>query len=161
MSERENGMDSDVRNFGRLCLALIPWALGIGAAVWLGVWITGHDFRHQLSQEDRAAVYTGAEQRPKSKVVITIIPRDCTEVTRADIDGSALLIYARNDCHKRLDYMEWHWQSVSPNGTVLKDGYTNGDCPKAVEPGDVAECHMNIDADDRAEVLRVWTTIMP
>ena len=67
---REDGINSGYRNIGRLALASIPYVLGLGAAVWLGVWMTGHDFRRLLSQEDRAAVYTGAAQRPKGKIEI-------------------------------------------------------------------------------------------
>ncbi len=54
MSEQENGVQNGARNIGRLALALIPWALAIGASVWLGVYVGIHQFRHELSQEDRA-----------------------------------------------------------------------------------------------------------
>ncbi len=154
---RESGVDSGYRNFGRLALSLIPWGLGLGAAVWLGVWVAGHDFRHQLSQEDRAAVYTGAVEKPKGKVKLVVVHRDCVEVTRADFDGAALLLYTRNNCHQFLLYMEWHWEAVSPNGTVIAQGYMNtAYCAAASEPGDVSECRLNVYIDDRIETLRVW-----
>jgi hypothetical protein len=157
----EDGINSGARRFGRLCLALIPWALGIGASAWLGVWIGVHEFRHTLSQEERAAVYAGAQARPKAKIEISVIPHDCSVVTRTDIDGSALLIYSQNNCHKRLDYFAWYWQLVSPNGTVLKDGYQNWRCPVPVEPNDIAECRIEINTDDRTNILRVWTQVNP
>src|SRR5258708_5935846 len=101
----EDGVNAGQRNIGRFFLAAIPWLLGLGASVWLGVWIGYHDFRHQLSQEDRAAIYVGAENRPKAKIIPTIMPKDCTHITRADIDGSTLLLWARNDCDSYLSYM--------------------------------------------------------
>ncbi len=161
MSEQENGVQNGARNIGRLALALIPWALAIGASVWLGVYVGIHQFRHELSQEDRAAVYTAATQRQKSKIAIQIIPHDCSTVTRADIDGSTLLLYAQNNCHKRLRYFEWHWQALSPNRTILTSDWTNGECPMPIESSDVAECKMEIEPDDRTTTIRIWTQTEP
>lgn len=161
----EDGFNSGARNVGRFFLYAIPLVLGVAASVWFGVYVGVHDFHHQLTQEERAAVYTGAKDRPTSKVAVEIVPLDCTHVTRADIDGTSLIIYSRNDCHETLTYMEWHWQEVSPNGIALHEGYTNYDCPIATNPGDIAECAFtdwrSLPDDDRMDKIRVWTRNSP
>jgi hypothetical protein len=160
--EHEDGVNAGTRNIGRFFLAAIPWVLGTAAAVWLSTYIALHEFRHELSQEDRAATYVGATERPKSKIKISVSEQDCSHITRADLDGSTLLIYAKNDCHETLDYLAWHWQTIAPNGTALKEGYTNS-CPLPAA-GATAECRLSIssygeDLDDRVATVRVWTRI--
>jgi hypothetical protein len=158
---QEDGVNSGARSIGRFFLFAIPLVLGLAAAVWLGVYIDAHEFNHELSQEDRAASYVGATERPKSKIAVEIQNQDCTRITRADVDGEILLLYARNDCHEREDYFAWHWQEISPNGTIIHQGYTNS-CP-IPGPSEVAECSMNIgdfsgeSVDDRTDKIRVWT----
>ena len=56
----EDGINSGARNIGRFFLALIPWALGIGFAVWLGVYMAMREIHREALQEQRAAQYTGA-----------------------------------------------------------------------------------------------------
>jgi hypothetical protein len=155
--EHENGINSGARNFGRLCLALILLALGLGASVWFGIYVGVHQFQHTLSQEERAAVAVGAAVRPEAPIAVALVKRDCTEVTRADLDGSALVILARNGCHDTLSYFEWHWELLSPTGVVLKSGYRNYQCP-IPNVGETAECRFeSIPTDDRAASARVWT----
>lgn len=158
----ENGIDYGARSVGRFFLALIPWAIAIGAAAWLGIWIGYHNFRHQLSQEDRAAVYTsaaGSTDKPQSKIAVEIKTHGCSHVTRADVDGTNLLMYATQNCGAKMDYFEWHWQAISSNGTVIGQGYTN-QCP-VPGSGEIAECRMDIKDDDRTVRLRVWAQIDP
>lgn len=138
---------------------MIPYALGLGLATWGGIWMGIHNFRHQLSQEERAAVYTGAAERPKAKIKVLVESRDCTHLTHADLDGESLVLYAKNDCHVPLRYLAWHWQMLSPNRTVIAQGHENtSSCAVPIQPGDTAECHTQVVADDRAETLRVWTS---
>lgn len=85
---RESGIDSGARNVGRFFLSLVPWALGVGALVWLSVYIGVHTFYHEIQQEQRAATYIGAAERPKSKIKIEVKEVDCSRVTRADLDGT-------------------------------------------------------------------------
>ncbi len=154
----EDGINSGARSFGRLMLALIPWALGVGFASWLGLWIALHQYRHELSQEDRAATYVGATEKPKDKIVVEINHIDCTSITRVDVDGDVLLMYAQNNCHERLNYLSWNWQLVSPDGTIIRSGYENTThCPTPTLSGSIAECQIKIEPDDRAKILRVWS----
>jgi hypothetical protein len=158
----EDGLNSGARNVGRFFLMAIPYVLGLGAMMWLGVYVGVHDFHRQLTQEERAAVYTGAQERPKAKMVVEIVAHDCSHITRADIDGGDLVLYSRNDCHQDLDYLVWYWQEVSPNGTILNQGYNNL-CPEPRRNGDVAECRFDgygsLPIDDRTDKIKVWTQI--
>lgn len=160
----EDGVNSGARNVGRFFLWSIPLVLGIAASVWLGVYIGIHDFHHQLTQEERAAVYTGAGSRPKSKIAVELMVRDCVQVVRADLDGSVLYLYAKNNhCEKPLTYVEYHWQELSPNGTVIHEGYTN-QCSTPSVDGDIAECQFDEDhfrelpTDSRTDRIRAWTS---
>ena len=142
---------------GKFFLALIPWALGLGASVWLGVWIGVYHFRKELSQENRAATYVGATERPKSKIAVQIIPGGCLLVSRVDVDGGDLLIYWKNTCGFRLDYAELHYEAISPDGTILSQWYDNGSqCSFPTFSGDTAECRTTVRDDDRVAKLRVW-----
>jgi hypothetical protein len=165
----EDGREASSRNWGRLALGLIPLALGAAASVWLGMYIQAHRFGRVLSQEDRAAVAVGAEVRPKGKIAIdtATAQKYCAPITRADLDGDTLRLYATNDCKVALTGMDWHYEQLSPNGTVLHDGYMNqrgnDHCPTPRMVGDKSECvfagtyggYMTV--DDRVATLRVWT----
>lgn len=158
----EDGVNAGARNFGRFCLSLIPWALAIGAAAWGGVYLGMRSFYREVEQEKRAAVYTGAEIKPKGKLDIEVLQRGCVRITHVDDAGSTLMLYAKNECMGRVRYMEWHWELLSPNRTVVKANETNG-CPLPVNPGDSAECifseetYPHFEIDDRAKSVRVWT----
>lgn len=159
----DDGFNSGFRNLGRFFLALIPWALGIGALVWLGVWIGVHTYYQQVQQENRRAQFTGVAS-PKSKIKIQVENKSCVRVQHVDVDGDMLTIDARNDCPSPLymGYLEYHWQQMSPNGTVIHQNYSN-DCPVPLERGDTAECIFSDDHfdplsdDDRVATVRVWT----
>lgn len=153
---REDGRNAGHRGIGRLAMALMLWALGIGASAWLGFYIGFHDFRKKLSQEQRAAVYTGALERPKSPIAIKILRRGCIDIFKVDIDGGNLLIYTRNHCHAPVSYVEWHAALLAPNGTIIKETSTNWKCAIPREPGSSAECELQMDIDDRTAVVQVW-----
>lgn len=155
-NNNENGMDLGARNVGKFFLALIPWALGIGFTVWFGAWVGVTKYKHDISQEKRAAVYVGAETKPEEKLKIKVVKHDSSTITKADVNGKDLIVYARNDGNK-LDYLEWHWKLISPDGTAISEGYTN-QCPKPQDHGDKAECKMTIETDDRAATLQIWTS---
>lgn len=166
----EDGREAAARNWGRFALSAIPWALGMGASVWLGVYIGVHQINQQTSQEQRAAVAVGAEERPKSRITFDLSTAQtyCAGVTRADIDGPMLRLWATNDCHGPLTGMDWHYEMLSPNGTVLHASVTNqnsaySECPMPRLPKDSAECvfgsskYSELPIDDRVSTIRVWT----
>lgn len=155
----EDGVDAGYRNLGRFFLALIPWALGVGAMVWLGTWIAFHVWQREERQAARAATYVASPVPQKAKIKITALVRDCLRVDRADLDGTDLLIYGRapKGCTNRVgtDYTEWHWQLLSPDGTILHQGWTN---LLDLHEGTKGELKMQIESDDRAAELQVWLT---
>jgi len=155
---QEDGLNSGAKNIGRFFLALIPWALGIGFAVWLGVYTALHQIHREALQEQRAAQFTGAVERPKSKLKIEVLDKSCLHITHVDVDGDDLALYGKNDCHRTINYPQWDWELASPNGTIVKQGYANGGtCPVPKIAGSTAECKpYNYSQDDRAETLRVW-----
>jgi hypothetical protein len=155
---REDGINSGARNIGRFFLSLVPWALAIGAMSWLGLWISVHQYRSEVEQERRRAVYVGAEERPKDKIKIEARKVDCLTVERADVDGGSLTMYGRADrtCSEAW-YTAWHWQELSPDRTLIHEGYTNS-CPDLRKAGDKSECRMKIEVDDRTAYLTVWVS---
>lgn len=183
--KNEDGINSGCRNAGRLALWSIPLSLGLAATVWFGLWVSGYEFQkhkeaevHEMSQRERSAVYVGASVKPKSKLAIEIADRSCFKIVRADIDTRkkdwpenayeySLILYGQNvGCKLHMEYMasenaaEWHWQTVSPNGTILKSGSSGySGCPMPSDK-EIAECRITIDADERIDKVRVWGTTM-
>lgn len=153
----ENGSENGVRNIGRFFLFAIPLVLGLGFSVWFGAFIGVAQYKHDLAQEKRSAIYVGAEKEIEEKIKIEVIPHDCTTITKADVKGVDLMMYARNDCRSTLSYLAWHWMALSPDGTAIDSGYTNL-CPKPTLPGDKAECKLKISNDKRMAVLRLRTS---
>lgn len=153
--KEEDGVNSGARNLGRFFLFAIPAVLGIAALMWLSAYIGVMKYKHELSQQERAAIYVGVKDPPKEKLKINVERRDCTEIVGVDVNGKDLLLYAKNGCHKRLDYLTWNWELTSPDGTTIDSGYTNL-CPHP-KPGLKAECRMKISDDERGVSLTVWT----
>lgn len=155
--DKETGIDAGARNIGRLALAAIPWALAVGVSAWIGAYVALHEVRRQLSQEERAAVYTGAAERPKAKIAVEILDKYCVKVTRVDIDGENLVVYTKNECHREIEYgLNWNWRLISPNGTAIASGYTNGAFCARPPLNGMAECKMSVKTDDRAAKIQVW-----
>lgn len=66
----EKGSDAGTRYIGIFFLWAIPCVLGMAASVWLGVVIATHGYINGLTQEQRRAVYVGANVRPKDPLKI-------------------------------------------------------------------------------------------
>lgn len=152
---REDGFNSGQRNIGRFFLSAVPLVLGAAAFVWLGVWIGLHQWKHELSQEDRAAMYVGALERPKSKIKAEIQQSGCVTIDRVDIDGNQMMVYTANHCHSRITYLEYHYTALSPKKYSISSDWTNS-CNMPTQPGDRAECRLKISDDDRISSVRVW-----
>lgn len=138
-------------------LALIPWALGIGAMAWIATCVSIHEYRRQIKQENRRATYVGAEKRPEAKLRIEVVKRGCLNITRVDAEEKVLTMYVRNDCHAPIPrgYMEYHWQELAPDRTAIHENYTNL-CPTPESPRQVSECVDKLSGDDRAATILVW-----
>lgn len=155
----ESGFNAGHRNVGRTALFAIPWLLGAGACIWLTFYVGIQHERAVNRQRERAAEVVGAVPRPTGKIEVQIERRGiCANVTKAEVDGSTLRLYAINDCHQNIIYMEWYFEVLSPNKTILTAGWHNGgNCPNPTQPGDSAECVFDVGTDDRAAVIRVYT----
>lgn len=152
----EDGVNAGARNIGRFFLFAIPAILGVAALIWFGAYVGVMKYKKELEQQKRAAVYVGAQETPKEKLKINVVMHDCTEVVGVDLNGRDLIIYAKNNCHTKLDYLAWHWELNSPDGTIVDSDYTNL-CPRP-KHGQKAECKMRISDDERAVSLTVWTS---
>lgn len=166
------------RGIGTFAFAAIPWVLAIGATAWLGLYMAFHEDkkilandRKELTQEERMATYVGAAERPQQKVKIEEGHSDCVALSRAEFDGTELLMYAENRCHGApLDYLAWHWQLIAPDGTALSQGYTNL-CPIPTNHGQKAECKQTLrehrygyeapPIEDRVEKIVIWLKTSP
>ena len=156
----EDGINNGARSFGKLCLMLIPWALGIGASVWLGVWIGVHQFRHELSQEERRNIEVGAQVLPKQKINLQLNKpsNSCRKIEKADFDDGVLVVYFRNTCQSASDYDMIGWNALAPDGTIISSAehYTN----MLIGGGQRAEWHteswMAVPSDERIVTLQVW-----
>lgn len=152
----DKGITAD-KGLGWLLIFTIPFVIGIAALVWFMFFRDIHDVNHAAKQEDRAAAYVGASEKPISKIKIVTQDRSCLKLNRVDVDGRQMLVYTTNACHKRLDYIEIHWSAISPDGTVILGGYVNNAmCAIPEMDGDKAECRIDIPEDDRVTSLRVW-----
>ena len=178
----EDGVNAGHRNIGRFFLFAVPLVLGLAATVWFSLWVSGYEFQqkkasvaHELTQQERAAVYVGAQVRPKGKLAVQLSQDGCFKIVRADLDTKkrdypfedssdySLLLYGQDLCVKThhdygigddTGYREWHWAAISPNGTLISGGYDNR-CP-APSFGEIAECRFRIDIDDRIDHFKVW-----
>jgi hypothetical protein len=159
MNDTENkGLGSTAsKGIGSFFFAAIPWVIAVGASSWLGLYMTFHEDHKELKQEDRMATYVGAAERPKVKIGIETRGHDCIVLSRAEFDGSALLMYAENRCPGDIRYLEWHADLVSPDNTIIESWYTNWQCAEPTERGEKAECRHKFDAvDDRTAKVVVW-----
>ena len=162
----ENGINAGARNAGRLFLFSIPLTLGLTATVWLGLWVSGWEFQqkkaavaHEFTQQERAAAYVGAQVKPTGKIAVQLSANGCFKIIRADLDIKpmlypledhrqfSLVLYAQDACrfgpYEVTNYRAWHWQSISPNGTVIGQDYKNSPL------------------DDRIDHFRVWGSTAP
>lgn len=159
----EDGFNAGWRDIGRLALWSIPYVLGLAACVWLGFFIASRNFFNQLSQEQRRAIYVGAEHRPKSKLKIETPNEGPIHITRVDLDGSTAAVYFENTQPGRRRSITIHWQLISPDGTKLESSYDDSASiggPDQLDQGEKGEVvfddYSGIKLDNRAESIRFW-----
>lgn len=151
----EDGVNAGHRNMGRFFLFAIPAVLGIAASIWLGVYIGIHNFRRELSQEDRRAVFVGAYQRPKSKLRIETPAMRCLKITHVDLDGGTATVYFQNNCTGETTNRMLRYQTLAPDGTVLHGGW-DWTYTGSLKGGEQAEVIEKLELDDRAAGIRFW-----
>jgi hypothetical protein len=158
----EDGRIAGVRNFGRLALFFIPFALGIAASVWLGVWIQAHYFLIDRDQERRIGSYVGAPDPERKPYTVTVDRGMKTSIDNVNINGDQMTVLFHNFSSSEASGIQVHWQLVSPDGTKLSDHW---DWVHAIggpgelgpkEKGIVTE--KNLSPDPRASGIEVWVT---
>lgn len=170
-TRNESGFDAGWRNIGRQALSTVPLCLGLGACVWLGFFAASRGWFIQWSQEQRQAIYVGAFNRPKGKLIIETPDEGCIAITHVDLDGSSAAVYFQNNCGQTIQGISVHWQLISPNGTALagEDAPISLlDGPPKLNDGEQGEAkfdggwfglgYYSIPADNRAKSIRFWAT---
>lgn len=139
---------------GAFFYAAIP-ALLAGALLMYFAFYTGIiDWQKAQRVEGRMDNRVGVHGELRAPVDLIIRKADCLEVTRAFLDGDTGTMYIKNDCHRHLSYMEWHWNIIAPDGTIIKDNYSN-DLNVPLD-GETVEKNFNLDDDSRAAKIVVW-----
>ena len=163
----EDGFNAGWRNIGTLALWVIPLVLGLAAATWLGFFAGSRQFWNTISQEQRRAIYVGAEHRPKSPLEIEIDnSRSSVKIDRVDLDGEVAAVYFHNNSDTEQTFIKLHWQLVAPDGTALASDYGYTDSlrgPKSLGPGEKGEAifqdYYRIKTDSRAKGVRFYAEV--
>jgi hypothetical protein len=139
----------------------VPAILGIGALIWLMFFRDALGFRRELRVEDRGMQFVGEPNVPESKIKIVTPKHGCIIVTAADLDGTEMTAYARNDCHARIwNWNHWHWREKAADGTIIGQGLESSQ-PYPTNPGEKAEAKFNIPTDNRTVEIDVYVTGVP
>lgn len=137
----------------------IPLTLALAAGYWLAFGEGLHYFRRAVSLEKRRAEIVGAAPLPVAPMEIKIksergMP---VRITRAEIDGNAVFVYAVNDSDGSVEYVKLEWKLLSPDGTTIASEYDFSGLrfggPHVFQPREKAEFKIKISADPRASVL--------
>jgi hypothetical protein len=150
------------RPYGWLALAIIPAALGGGALMWLAFYTGVVDWRevqraaektHRI--EGRMDERVGVRGELVAPVDLVIRKTGCLQVSRAFLDDGVLTAYVSSSCHGPSGYWEWHWNQVSPDGTILATGYRNSLAD--IMPGETIEVTEQVKEDARTLKIVVWS----
>lgn len=126
----ENFRDTAI---GAFIFACIPWILAAGMSSWLTFYIMDHNFQKQLQQEKRMAVYTGIDKPLTEKVKINVTNDGCISISTAEFDGRTILAYFESKCINNPKLVELRWKALSPNNTIIKNGYEHCETPDKEE----------------------------
>jgi len=109
-----------------IALTVIFVGLGAGASVWLGFFMTSHQWTRQLSQEARGVEWVGEKEVPKSPIKVTIHNGGCVHISRVSVNADQVEIMFHRVCRSAWDYSEFHWREKA-NSAVVSAGWTNHD----------------------------------
>jgi hypothetical protein len=134
----------------------------VGCVIWLGFFHDAHDFRQQLSQEDRHAELVGAKPLPKAAIVIVIDnhKNECVRVDSAEFNGSEIWVYLHNDCRTRRNFIKVSWKAKAPDGTIIESQeHYAGAAESGLLQGEKLEYHADRFKDDpRIQSVVVWAS---
>jgi hypothetical protein len=158
----EDGRSAGLRNFGRLALSWIPFALGLGASVWLGVWIQAHYFLIDRAQEQRRGSYVRSPDPQRAAYIVTTANGMKTSVDKVDIENGQMTVRFHNFTNSEAMGLQLGWQWIAPDGTRLSDHYDwlrHLDGPSSLNSGLTGiVTEKDLHADPRASGIEVWVT---
>lgn len=151
MNNNENTL---TRGIGSFFFFAIPAVLAGAALMWLAFYTGVIDWQKTQRVEGRMDNRVGVNGQLTMPVDLVIGNRSCLKIDRAFLDGDSVTMYLDNQCHTRLDYYEWHWKAVSPDGTTIKENYEN--TLDGIDDGEKLEKTMSLPDDNRIVKIIVW-----
>lgn len=147
----------------------IPAILALAAVYWL-VFTDGFiTVRRGLIMDKRHNEIVGARKLPKSTIalVLTNTERSKLKIARAEIYGTNLTVWIRNDGDKPAGRIiggygsiNLTWRSISPDGTVIGSDMNCLSYNVNLLPGQVAEYKTTVPSDRRTERLELEVDIL-
>lgn len=129
MSEHKDVVE--VKGISQFFYFGIPAVLGVAAVLWLGFYVSVHDFSRKVTQDNRGAQAVGASPLPKEAFHVTIRNKKeaCAQIDSASVEDDALVVYLHNRCPYEVRSVKILWKVIAPDGTVIgaNDRYVNGD----------------------------------
>lgn len=143
-------------------VAAVPAILALGGLWWLTFGERVHtDIRHG-AQEDRAALAVKAERRPQNKIKVFVSDAQTSQfqIDTIDQDGGNITFYVRNVSHKCIPFVEAHYQSQAPDGTIVaSDHEYQSDYSAGLRPHQRYEfTFTDVPEDDRVKQIEVWVS---
>ncbi len=139
-----------------MMFALIPAALAGAGLMWLAFYTGVIDWSKAQRVEARMDNRVGVNGQLTKPVELIIRTPDCFRVSRAYLDGQQLTVYLHNGCHEQIGYYEWHYNEVSPDGTIIHSWYDNDASGREAEG--TWEITRGIEEDSRMAKVVVWAT---
>ena len=146
--------DIKISGVSQFFFAAIPWILGLAALTWLAFFSGWFNFSHYVTVLKRMDNRVGVFRPLKNPVKLTLKKEGCLHVERGFLDGNTVTMYIKNDCTHPVDYYEWHWKAIAPDGTVIAQQYSNTN--DGMEAGETVERTMDVTGDRRTVEVVVW-----
>lgn len=131
--------------------------LTLGAWTWLKTTIIGHDFRRQLTMEDRRAEVTGANPLPAApfKIILRQPDRNCLHITEAAFDGDNIVGTVKNKCNVMIDFGKVYYRAMTPSGVGIRGGQEFIESWSELPPGDLSEFTITMRPDPRIATVEL------
>lgn len=131
----------------------------IGApSVYFGLFRSVHDYKREVSQEERKNEATQTVELPKAPIRIAFknSDRECVKVENAYIDGDNLLVYVRNQCGLTQGFTRLGHTLIAADGTRIGGGMTYiATDTDEMEAGERREVVSSVKADPRTVEIKI------
>lgn len=154
-------MNINLRGVSTFFFFAIPAVLGLAGIYWLAVTRGVVEVRRGFIMNSRHNEIVGAKVLPRGAVQIVLTNADAhgPVIERADIYGSQLTVWVRNDGEVSRgevgSAITLVWKIIAPNGVLIGSGYDFVSWGVPLLPGQVAEFKTSIYADSRMERLEL------